>query len=54
MRENIDAILDDLFHGCALTAFVEQAMAQQDWPDSESTRQRAFKTYEDALKEKNG
>jgi len=32
---------------------VEQAKVQRDWPDTEATRQRAFKTYEDALKEKN-
>jgi hypothetical protein len=53
MGTELDTILDDLFHGCALSAFVEQAKAQQDWPDTEATRRRAFTTYEDALTEKN-
>ncbi len=48
-----DSILDDLFQGCALTAFVEQAHAQQGWPDAEAIRQRAYRLYEDALAEKN-
>jgi hypothetical protein len=49
-----DDILDDLFMGCALAAFLEQAEAQQGWPDPEATRQRAYRLYEDALAEKNG
>jgi hypothetical protein len=49
----IDTILDDLFHGCALSAFVEQAKSQQDWPDAEATRAMAYRLYEDALHEKN-
>lgn len=44
---------DDLFLGCALLAFVEQATVQKGWPDSEVTRQRAYRHYEDALAEKN-
>jgi hypothetical protein len=49
-----DDILDDLFMGCALTAFLEQAEAQQGWPDCVATRQRAYRLYEDALAEKHG
>ena len=44
-----DEILDDLFLGCALTAFLEQAHAQQGWPDMEATRRLAYRMYEDAL-----
>jgi hypothetical protein len=53
MTASADDILDDLFHGCALTAFLEEAQARQDWPDSEATRLRAYRYYEDALAEKN-
>jgi hypothetical protein len=49
-----DDILDDLFHGCALTAFLEVAHAEQGWPDPETTRRRAYQLYEEALAEKNG
>ena len=48
-----DDIFDDLFHGCALAAFVEQSRLQQDWPDREQTRQRAIRLYEQALRGKN-
>jgi hypothetical protein len=41
--------LDDLFHGCALAAFVEQAVELGAWPSSESTRRRAYQLYEQAL-----
>ena len=41
--------LDDLFHGCALRAFVEQAERQQGWPDPEETRRLAYRYYEEAL-----
>lgn len=37
-----DDILDDQFLGCALTAFLEQAHAQQGWRDPEATRRRAY------------
>lgn len=47
-------ILDDLFHACALRAFLEQAALCQAWPDEEATRKRAFAFYEEALAEKNG
>jgi hypothetical protein len=48
-----DDIFDDLFQRCALTAYLDQAAEQQDWPDSEATKQRAYRLYEDALAEKN-
>ncbi len=48
-----DEILDCLFHGCALVAFLDQAKAEQGWPSSEATRQRAYRYYEDALAAKN-
>ena len=38
-------ILDDLFHGCALDAFLEQSRIQQCWPDPEATRRRAYRLY---------
>ena len=49
-----DDLLDDLFMGCALAAFLEQAQAEQGWPDPEATRRLAYQMYEDALAEKNG
>ncbi len=48
-----DDILDDLFHGCALQAFIAQAIEQGGPPDEEATRKRAFLYYEEALVEKN-
>ncbi len=48
-----DDILDDMFLGCALAAYLEQARIQQGWPDSEPTRKLAYRNYEDALAEKN-
>jgi hypothetical protein len=49
-----DDILDSLFHGCALKAYMEVwAETRQFPPDSEATRQRAFRLYEEALAEKN-
>jgi hypothetical protein len=47
-----DDIWDDLFHGCALAAFLEQAAAAGGWPDPEATRQRAYSYYEKALAER--
>ena len=46
-------ILDDLFHGVALQAFLEQARFRQGWPDAEDTRRLAFRLYEEALAERN-
>ena len=49
------SVLDDLFHGCALRAYLEVwAQTRQFPPDSEATRRRAYELYEDALAEKNG
>lgn len=49
-----DDILDSLFHGCALKAYLEVwALTGQFPPDSEATRQRANQLYEEALAEKN-
>jgi len=48
-----DPIWSDLFHHCALVAFLEQAIAEQGWPDPEMTRQRAYRMYEAALAKKN-
>ncbi len=47
-----DDVLDDLFHGCALAAYLQQASAQRGWPDCEATRSRAFALYEQALRMK--
>jgi len=46
-------ILDDLFHGCALEAFIEQARIERAPPDAEATRRRAYRLYEEVLAEKN-
>jgi hypothetical protein len=48
-----DAIWDDLFHGCACAAFIDQAVACQGSPDPEATHRRAFRYYEEALAQKN-
>ncbi len=47
-----DDILDDFFLGCALTAFIDQAIEQRGPPDMEATRRRAYRLYEEALAEK--
>ena len=49
-----DSILDDLFPGCALAAFLQQAKAEQGWPDIEATRRLAYAYYEQELAIKNG
>jgi len=49
MTTELDEILDDLFHGSALAAFLDQANAEQGWPSCEATRQRACRYYESAL-----
>ena len=46
-------ILGELFHGCALAAFVDQAIAERGPPDCEATRCRAYRYYEEALAAKN-
>lgn len=52
MTTEVDEILDDLFHGCALAAFVEQASVQRGWPCPDATRRRAYRLYEEALGQK--
>ena len=47
-----DGFWDNLFLGCAFAAYIEQAQAQQGWPDSEATKRRAYCHYEQALAEK--
>ena len=49
----LDEILDSLFHGAALAAFVEEAYLAKDFPCPIKTRQRAYRYFEDALAEKN-
>jgi hypothetical protein len=47
-------ILDDLFHFCALRAYLEIATETRQFPpDSEATRRLAYQLYEEALAEKN-
>jgi hypothetical protein len=49
-----DDFWDDLFHGCAVAAYVDQAVEEGHWPpDSETTKRRAYRYYEQALAEKN-
>jgi hypothetical protein len=47
-----DDILDDLFLGCALAAFIDQSIEQRGPPDMEATRRRAYRFYEEALTER--
>jgi hypothetical protein len=44
-----DDVLDDLFHGCAFAAFVEQAALSGGSPCPEATRRLAYRYYEEAL-----
>ena len=53
MTDEPEDILDGLFHGCALAAYLDQAEAEQGWPSSEATRVLAYRYYEDALAEEN-
>jgi hypothetical protein len=54
MTAEYDDILDGLFHGCALAAYLDQAAEEGIWPPgSEATKQRAYRYYEEALAEKN-
>jgi hypothetical protein len=48
-----DGILDDLFHGCAFRAYLEVWRETGQFPpDSEATRKRAYRYYEEALAER--
>jgi hypothetical protein len=50
-----DDVLDDLFQGCALDAYLAiWARSGQFPPDAEATRRLAYRLYEDALAGKNG
>jgi hypothetical protein len=54
MADDDDSILDDLFHGCALRAYLEVMAETGQWPpDSAATKRRAYRYYEDALAAKN-
>jgi hypothetical protein len=53
MTDEYDDILDGLFHGSALAAFLDQAQEERGWPSVEGTRRRAFAYYEDELAKKN-
>ena len=53
MAAERDDVLDGLFHGCALAAYLDQAAEERGWPSREGTRRRAFDYYEKALREKN-
>ena len=44
-----DEMWDDLFHGCAWAAFVDQATEERGPPDPELTRRRAYRYYEEEL-----
>ena len=47
-------VLDDLFHGCALEAWLRTGQASGQWPpDSEATRRLAYQLYESALRARN-
>lgn len=49
-----DDVLDSIFHGCALRAYLEIAAESHSWPPpAEETRRRAYDLYEEALREKN-
>lgn len=49
-----DDILDQLFHGCALRAYLEvYAATKQFPPDSEATRRLAYRYYEQEIAKKN-
>jgi hypothetical protein len=53
MTTEADDVLDDLFHGCALRAYLEVwAQTGQFPPDCEATKNRANRLYEDALADK--
>jgi hypothetical protein len=54
MTDDLDEILDSVWHGCAWAAYIEQMAAEGRWPpDSEATKQRAFAYYEEELARKN-
>jgi hypothetical protein len=50
---DLDEILDDLFHGAAFAAFVDEIRLTGKPPTLEATKARAYLYYEEALAEKN-
>lgn len=52
MADGMD-ILDDLFHSCALQAYLEEAIQCGDHPNPQSTKYRAYRLYEGELANKN-
>lgn len=49
-----DDVLDSVFHGCALRAYLQIAAELNCWPPpAEATRRRAYDLYEQALAGKN-
>ena len=46
----LDDLFDDLFHAAAFAAYLDEASLQQGPPDSERTRRRAFRYYEEELR----
>ena len=50
MRKREGQNMDDIFHNCALMAYIDEAIIAQGWPDSDKVRQRAYRYYEEALR----
>lgn len=49
-----DHVLDDIFHACALRAWMDTAEASGQWPPPvEATRRLAYRYYEEWLREQN-
>ncbi len=49
-----DEVWDSLFHGCAWAAYIDQAAEENRFPpDSEATRRRCYRYYEEELARKN-
>lgn len=54
MTNHDDEFWDNLFHGSAWAAYIDQAVAEGRFPpDSEATKQRAYRYYEEALAARN-
>jgi hypothetical protein len=46
----LDTFLDDIFHACALTSYIDESKDTGRHPDSEAVKRRAYQKYEAALK----
>jgi hypothetical protein len=44
--------MDDIFHSCALRAYVDEAIIAQGWPDSDKVKARAYRYYENIIRKK--